>query len=49
VALAWLGIAHALLNGSHVALGAGLAAIILLPAAKTFLPKPRLAPDMLMH
>ena len=38
------GIAHAFLIAAHVALGTGIAAIILLPAAKTFLPKLRLNP-----
>jgi EmrB/QacA subfamily drug resistance transporter len=39
------GIAHAFLIAAHVALGAGLAAVVLLPAAKTFLPKLRLNPQ----
>jgi MFS transporter len=43
------GIAHAFLIGSYAALGTGVAAIVLLPAAKTFLPKLRLAPAMPMH
>ena len=39
------GIAHAFLIGAHVALGAGVAAVVVLPAAKTFLPKLRLNPQ----
>jgi hypothetical protein len=39
------GIAHAFLIASHVALGAGIATALLLPAAKTFLPKLRLNPQ----
>jgi EmrB/QacA subfamily drug resistance transporter len=39
------GIAHAFLVAAHVALGASLATIVLLPAAKTFLPKLRLNPQ----
>jgi hypothetical protein len=39
------GIADAFLIAAHVALGAGLAAVVLLPAAKTFLPKLRLNPQ----
>jgi EmrB/QacA subfamily drug resistance transporter len=38
------GIAHAFLVGAHVALVTGLAAMVVLPAAKTFLPKLRLNP-----
>jgi hypothetical protein len=38
------GIAHAFLIAAHVALGAGVAAAVVLPAAKTFLPKLRLSP-----
>ena len=40
-----VGIAHAFLIAAHVALGASLAAVVLLPAAKTFLPKLRLNPQ----
>ncbi|HET8529176.1 MAG TPA: MFS transporter [Gaiellaceae bacterium] len=39
------GIAHAFLIAAHVAFGAGVAAAVLLPAAKTFLPKLRLNPQ----
>jgi EmrB/QacA subfamily drug resistance transporter len=39
------GIAHAFLIASYVALGTSIAAIVLLPAAKTFLPKLRLNPQ----
>jgi EmrB/QacA subfamily drug resistance transporter len=39
------GIAHAFLIGAYVALGASVAAAVLLPAAKTFLPKLRLNPQ----
>ena len=39
------GIAHAFLIAAHIALGASLAAVVLLPAAKTFLPKLRLKPQ----
>jgi EmrB/QacA subfamily drug resistance transporter len=39
------GIAHAFLIAAHVALGAGIAAAVVLPAAKTFLPKLRLNPQ----
>jgi predicted MFS family arabinose efflux permease len=39
------GIAHAFLIAAHVALGAGVAAAVLLPAATTFLPKLRLNPQ----
>ena len=39
------GIAHAFLIAAHVALAAGVAAVVLLPAAKTFLPKLRLNPQ----
>jgi EmrB/QacA subfamily drug resistance transporter len=39
------GIAHAFLIAAHVALGAGVAAVVALPAAKTFLPKLRLNPQ----
>src|SRR5689334_17088972 len=38
------GIAHAFLIAAHVALGASVAAVVVLPAAKTFLPKLRLNP-----
>ena len=38
------GIAHAFLIAAYVALVAGITAIALLPAAKTFLPKLRLNP-----
>jgi EmrB/QacA subfamily drug resistance transporter len=38
------GIAHAFLIAAYVALGAGAATVVLLPAAKTFLPKLRLNP-----
>ncbi|HEY6052701.1 MAG TPA: hypothetical protein VIU86_02155, partial [Gaiellaceae bacterium] len=41
------GIAHAFLVGAHVALGASAAAFVLLPAARTFLPKLRLTPHAL--
>jgi hypothetical protein len=43
------GIAHAFLIAGLVALGVAVAAIALLPAAKTFLPKLRLAPAMPVH
>ena len=43
------GIAHAFQIASYAAFGTSVAAIILLPAAKTFLPKLRLAPAMPMH
>src|SRR6185312_2559091 len=43
------GIAHAFLIAGCVALIASVAALVLLPAAKTFLPKLRLAPAMPMH
>ena len=39
------GIAHAFMIGAYVALGAGVASVVLLPAAKTFLPKLRLNPQ----
>jgi EmrB/QacA subfamily drug resistance transporter len=39
------GIAHAFLIAAHVALAAGTAAVVVLPAAKTFLPKLRLNPQ----
>jgi MFS family permease len=39
------GIAHAFLIAAHVALGAGVAAAVVLPAAKTFLPQLRLNPQ----
>jgi hypothetical protein len=39
------GIAHAFLIGAHIALATSVAAIVLLPAAKTFLPKLRLNPQ----
>jgi hypothetical protein len=39
------GIAHAFLIAAGVALGTSVAAIVLLPAAKTFLPKLRLNPQ----
>src|SRR3954451_1609539 len=39
------GIAHAFLIAAHVAVGAGVAAVVLLPAATTFLPKLRLNPQ----
>jgi EmrB/QacA subfamily drug resistance transporter len=39
------GIAHAFLIAAHVALGAGVAAGVLLPAARTFLPQLRLNPQ----
>jgi hypothetical protein len=39
------GIAHAFLIGGYVALVTSVAAIVLLPAAKTFLPKMRLNPQ----
>jgi EmrB/QacA subfamily drug resistance transporter len=39
------GIAHAFLIAAHVALGASIAAVVVLPAAKTFLPKLRLNPQ----
>jgi EmrB/QacA subfamily drug resistance transporter len=39
------GIAHAFLVAAHVAFGAGIAAVVVLPAAKTFLPKLRLNPQ----
>ncbi len=39
------GIAHAFLIAGCVALGTGVAAVVLLPAAKTFLPKLRLNPQ----
>jgi hypothetical protein len=39
------GIAHAFLIASHVALAAGIAAVVLLPSAKAFLPKLRLNPQ----
>src|SRR4051812_37423962 len=39
------GIAHAFLIAAHVALAAGVAAAVLLPAATTFLPKLRLNPQ----
>jgi EmrB/QacA subfamily drug resistance transporter len=39
------GIAHAFLIAAHVAFGAGIAAVVVLPAAKTFLPKLRLNPQ----
>ena len=38
------GIAHAFLIAAYAALGAGVAAVVVLPAAKTFLPKLRLSP-----
>ena len=38
------GIAHAFLIAGYVALGTSVAALVLLPAAKTFLPKLRLNP-----
>jgi EmrB/QacA subfamily drug resistance transporter len=38
------GIAHAFLVAGYVALGASVATVVLLPAAKTFLPKLRLDP-----
>lgn len=43
------GIADAFLIAGYVALGTSVAAIALLPAAKKFLPKLRLAPAMPMH
>ena len=42
------GIAHAFLIAAHVALGAGVAAAVLLPAATTFLPKLRLNPQAIV-
>jgi EmrB/QacA subfamily drug resistance transporter len=39
------GIAHAFQIGGYVALAAGVAAIVVLPAAKTFLPRLRLNPQ----
>jgi hypothetical protein len=39
------GIAHAFLIAGYVAIGAGVASIVLLPTAKTFLPKLRLNPQ----
>jgi hypothetical protein len=39
------GIAHAFLIGAYVAVVTGAAAIVLLPAAKTFLPRLRLNPQ----
>jgi EmrB/QacA subfamily drug resistance transporter len=39
------GIAHAFLIASHVALGAGVATALLLPAARAYLPKLRLNPQ----
>ena len=39
------GIAHAFLIAAHVALGTAAATVVLLPAAKTFLPKLRLNPQ----
>jgi hypothetical protein len=39
------GIAHAFLIAAHAAFGASIAAVVLLPAAKTFLPKLRLNPQ----
>ena len=43
------GIAHAFVIGGYVALATSIAALALLPAAKTFLPKLRLAPAMPTH
>ena len=43
------GIAHAFGIASYVAVATSVAAIALLPAAKTFLPKLRLAPAMPAH
>ena len=43
------GIAHAFVIAGYVALATSVAAIALLPAAKTFLPKLRLAPSMPTH
>jgi hypothetical protein len=43
------GIAHAFLIAGFVALAAGVASLFVLPAAKTFLPKLRLAPAMPTH
>ncbi len=43
------GIAHAFLIAAYVALIASVATLVVLPAAKTFLPKLRLAPAMPMH
>src|ERR687888_463820 len=42
------GIAHAFLIAGYAALGTSVAAVAVLPAAKTFLPKLRLAPAMPM-
>jgi EmrB/QacA subfamily drug resistance transporter len=42
------GIAHAFLIAAGVAVGTGVGAIILLPAAKTFLPKLRLNPQAIV-
>jgi EmrB/QacA subfamily drug resistance transporter len=42
------GIAHAFLIAAHVALVAGFAAIVVLPAANTFLPKLRLNPHAIV-
>jgi Cu+-exporting ATPase len=39
------GIADAFLVAAHVALAAGAAALLVLPAARTFLPKLRLSPQ----
>lgn len=43
------GIAHAFLIAGYAALGTSVAVVAVLPAAKTFLPKLRLAPAMPMH
>jgi EmrB/QacA subfamily drug resistance transporter len=43
------GIAHAFLIAGYAALGTSIAAVAVLPAAKTFLPKLRIAPAMPMH
>jgi len=43
------GIAHAFVIASYVALATSVAAIAVLPAAKAFLPKLRLAPAMPTH
>jgi hypothetical protein len=41
------GIAHAFLVAAYVALGTGVAAVVLLPAARTFLPRLRLNPAVI--
>ena len=43
------GVAHAFLIAGYAALATSVGAVTLLPAAKTFLPKLRLAPAMPMH